>query len=183
MVATSSTIVQRSTTANDVMAQNDKNNGKKSKKDILEELDNLLGYIDEDNALPEFFSDTHTLENQDMENSVPTLTTIAEENEIHRNLTQIESPSQPGLFSERLEKIKKKAFDSDQSKSKADEFTDSLKESKAANEDNVPTLSNEASPVTSDVDRLVDMFVREQMPLLEAKLRTRLKQLLKNDRD
>ena len=173
------------------MTETGQKSGSDTRENVLEELDKLLDYIDEDSSLPNFFEEQNTVLGTEQENTVPTLTTVAEENEVSSSSGVIDESQQPGLFSERLEKIKQKIYDSEhpvQPEAREDleqtqEFkipsqNDRVEPSEAANEDRVPTLSDQAELQGTELEQLVDRLVQEQMPLLESKLRAKLKQAL-----
>lgn len=119
---------------------------------ILRELDDLVAYISEETEAnlqddlidPAFFiGDIESVEAE-----VPTLTSVAED--LANNELDTKTQRQPGLFSNRVEEIKR------------------------TNEQNAASATE---PDSSDInmDRLIDALVKEHLPKLEAELREKIR--------
>lgn len=139
------------------MSVSTEDNNKTSESSILKELDDLMGFISDDTDAgkqedlidPSFFIG-HFEENP--EDRVPTLTSVAEE--LARD--EPAAPArQPGLFSNRVEEIKREQEEAARTAPK-----DTAKE--------------------INLDKLVDALVAEYLPKIETELREKLRVLLES---
>lgn len=119
---------------------------------FLRELDELVAYISEETEAnqqedlidPAFF--IGDIESAEVE--VPTLTSVAEE--LANSELDAKTQRQPGLFSNRVEEIKRT---------------------------NERSTASSTEPDSSDInmDRLIDALVKEHLPKLEAELREKIR--------
>jgi|GEM_PF-4623052 len=139
------------------MSLSTKDSNQAQERSILKELDDLMGYISDNNDAglqedlidPSFFIGNIEGTHEDIENIiVPTLTSVAED--LTREAPENQAQRQPGLFSSRVDEIKR------------------------ANEQ-VPEASLEHEYADLNIDRLVDALVAEHLPKLEAELREKIR--------
>lgn len=141
---------------------------------IVRELDELMDYMDEETVKqdqskqndqelmdPSFFIGNITESGPD----VPTLTTVANETPAEKPETQ-EPPRQPGLFSARVEQIKKQGTETpDRQSAHLSEHSERLQQ-----EATQETLT----PTEERLIAIADALVDEYLPQIEAQLRERI---------
>lgn len=126
------------------------------KSTILRELDELMEYMDTNDAQeteelidPAFFIGNMN----DNTSDVPTLTTIADE--LIPEQKKEETPKQPGLFSARVEHFK-------QRETTAEQFKE------------IPDSPEAEQPIPQEFAEIADALVAENMPKIEAQLREKI---------
>ncbi len=139
------------------MSVSTEDNNKTSESSILKELDDLMGFISDDTDAgkqedlidPSFFIGQFE---ENPEDRVPTLTSVAEELAREEPAAPVR---QPGLFSNRVEEIKREQEEAARTAPK-----DTTKE--------------------INLDKLVDALVAEYLPKIETELREKLRVLLES---
>lgn len=136
------------------MSVSTQKNNQNQDSSFLRELDELMTYItgDHDSSLQEDFIDPSffigNIEDSS-EPEVPTLTSVAEE--LAKAEVSPQPSRQPGLFSSRVEEIKR------------------------ANEQLAPEPEEQSVMPEIDIDKLIDALVEEHLPKIEAELRKRIR--------
>lgn len=153
-----------------------KTNHTEGRTNILRELDELINYIDQDDQQPAdeklvdpaFFIGTMDKANDMSDNypDVPTLTTVSDKpvEQAPEN-----GDRQPGLFSARVARIKQ---NQDAEPAIETEQLNSQEPDAEGNREPDEKVSE------SDIEQMVESLVEESLPMLEALLRTRLKNYL-----
>lgn len=160
--------------------KNANNNEGTETKAMLQELNELMDYIDADNNSdneelidPAFFIGNINESIPD----VPTLTTVANEPVTKHSKVQSETSRQPGLFSARVERFK-------QNTPLESTTPESTSETAQADSNSLATQSSGSTqPSEEDVNRIVDALLEEQLPKLEAQLRERILASIQNKKE